>query len=509
MRKTNLLILLLSLISISLNATHYSSGYITYRHVGGQNGVPVNSYEVEVVVYRNLNNSQFLGTSLRVVLRNGCTNSVNSYFLPRMIPVGTEVHPSDPLGYRLDLSHNCSDSLNDDWSLYKFRDTISISAVCGNLRLIPDFNCCRDLKDNLRANSTSSRLTVYADLNTLNGPVSLPKPDPALMIARLCAGGLYELYGFVPDTLVEDWRFEKVGPLDGSTFPTEVNYFMSPLPYKSGYTIERPLPVDTVVGYQLDSISGFLRLKPTAAGLYAINLLYKQYDTIPSGALVLSGSMHIETAILVDTNCYASVTSGPQLRFSAGDSVQTDSCKPVFVDLKLSEIVQLHTVDTTASQFLMTNLNTADTVSLSSLDILANDSLRLHFSDSLNNGNYRITVQAGGADSSLFRGNCGFESSGQIPLLYNVQGCVNFSLKEAPSKRVFLYPNPTKSILRFSSLKGDPIQKIEIRSLDGQLLQMAMKPSNQMDVSSLKSGSYFLRLEMVSGYLESHLFVKE
>ena len=71
---------------------------------------------------------------------------------------------------------------------------------------------------------------------------------------------------------------------------------------------------------------------------------------------------------------------------------------------------------------------------------------------------------------------------------------------------VTLYPNPTNATLNIQS--NEIVQKIEIYSLDGKLVQKLVAPAQSIDVSTLESGYYFCKVYSQSGNVTKK-FVKQ
>lgn len=70
-----------------------------------------------------------------------------------------------------------------------------------------------------------------------------------------------------------------------------------------------------------------------------------------------------------------------------------------------------------------------------------------------------------------------------------------------------IYPNPVKDELRFES-NGLTISKTEIISLSGKIIYQFIDSGNQINVSTLPKGVYFIRIETVNGIV-TRKFVKE
>jgi hypothetical protein len=111
-------------------------------------------------------------------------------------------------------------------------------------------------------------------------------------------------------------------------------------------------------------------------------------------------------------------------------------------------------------------------------------------------GNYDITLQ-GGSDK-----NYEYKLTNGVLLIQE-----NTGINDVSVQNVVLYPIPAKEVLYIKS--DAQISKVEIYSLQGQVLQIAKGESIQsVNVSMLNNGSYFIRLHNNSGIV-TKMFIKE
>jgi Leucine-rich repeat (LRR) protein len=71
-----------------------------------------------------------------------------------------------------------------------------------------------------------------------------------------------------------------------------------------------------------------------------------------------------------------------------------------------------------------------------------------------------------------------------------------------------LYPNPVKDLLNLQAKNGIAIQSVEIYNIVGQLILALPNAGKTIDVSSLESGSYFIKINTDSGSTSTK-FIKE
>lgn len=71
-----------------------------------------------------------------------------------------------------------------------------------------------------------------------------------------------------------------------------------------------------------------------------------------------------------------------------------------------------------------------------------------------------------------------------------------------------MYPNPTKDVLAISNLQDITISSLSIYNSLGQLMQLVTSPKETIDVSNLKTGSYYIKLITEKG-IALQKFIKE
>jgi hypothetical protein len=77
----------------------------------------------------------------------------------------------------------------------------------------------------------------------------------------------------------------------------------------------------------------------------------------------------------------------------------------------------------------------------------------------------------------------------------------------AESKKVVLYPNPAKSTVSFKN--ADKIKSIEIYESTGRKVKSVKLEGESINVSDLKSGSYYLEMTLTDGSLSFEKLIKE
>ncbi|WP_264558872.1 T9SS type A sorting domain-containing protein [Flavobacterium sp. N2270] len=99
----------------------------------------------------------------------------------------------------------------------------------------------------------------------------------------------------------------------------------------------------------------------------------------------------------------------------------------------------------------------------------------------------------------------GVESNHRLPV--NTIAALSTQNFEFGSEFI-LYPNPAKDVLNIQSKNSLEIQSIEIYNLLGQVVLAVPNSSNAIDVSNLKTGTYFVKVNTSNG-TSNNKFVKE
>lgn len=124
-----------------------------------------------------------------------------------------------------------------------------------------------------------------------------------------------------------------------------------------------------------------------------------------------------------------------------------------------------------------------------------------YFSMSSNTYNYQITY-AGGMRDLVITNSSGDQAFYQSGLL----GTNESKLKQL-DKTVNIYPNPVKEGLLH--LKNtERIEWVKVYSLEGKLILQSHSSDNEINVSNLLKGGYFIQLKSQSG-ISIHQFIKE
>lgn len=70
------------------------------------------------------------------------------------------------------------------------------------------------------------------------------------------------------------------------------------------------------------------------------------------------------------------------------------------------------------------------------------------------------------------------------------------SFRENSHSKISFYPNPTSNLLNFENLPINEEVDYSIYSLDGKIIQQGIININQIDISSIENGVYFLKINL-------------
>lgn len=82
------------------------------------------------------------------------------------------------------------------------------------------------------------------------------------------------------------------------------------------------------------------------------------------------------------------------------------------------------------------------------------------------------------------------------------------SNKTYKGKEIKVYPNPTNNYVLIEGLSSEEIKKVTVFDLNGKNANMVLN-NNQIDISSLSSGIYMLKIETKEGTVLNEKIVKK
>jgi hypothetical protein len=349
----------------------------------------------------------------------------------------------------LSLPLRNSDSLNTNCSankiyVYNYFDTLSLNLAC------KDFNfslsaCCFSSGENRGG-------AIGADLYLKNDSIVNNSPS---------FNSRHFLFAALNDTNVFDFSAKD---LDGDSLSYELYASAnSTTNYYTGYTFLKPFGLNSFLA--LNSRTGFLKFEPIYPGKYMIGIKVNEYR------------------------------NGRLIGFTTKDIV-------CFFNSGLNRSL------TWANPSVLTNVCIGDTISLFG-NVSGPQSTTLivsMFADSsnafiVNNGNtvgFNWIVQPIDSGLKTFNifiedGNCNVKSS---LLSVNVTNCLTTSIEENLKPEFDIYPNPACEILNIR-LKGATNSQVQVLNLKGELIDLIYTSLEKSvyDVSRLKNGIYFLRIQ--------------
>ncbi len=107
------------------------------------------------------------------------------------------------------------------------------------------------------------------------------------------------------------------------------------------------------------------------------------------------------------------------------------------------------------------------------------------------NGDYHLQATSPCIDAGT---DIGLPFAGTAPDM----GCYEYglaSVQDIKKSRLFAYPNPTHDLVYFSNFDNINNSKIRITDLSGKLVKASILSNNYINISELKNGIYFIKIE--------------
>lgn len=141
------------------------------------------------------------------------------------------------------------------------------------------------------------------------------------------------------------------------------------------------------------------------------------------------------------------------------------------------------------------------------------ENINLDFNDATNDGYvaFKIKTKSNLVVGNTFSNNANIYFDYNFPITTNTYTTTIAALSNQSfdfGTQFILYPNPAKDVLNIQSKNSLEIQSIEIYNLLGQVVLAVPNSSNAIDVSNLKTGTYFVKVNTEKGSSNTK-FVKE
>lgn len=132
------------------------------------------------------------------------------------------------------------------------------------------------------------------------------------------------------------------------------------------------------------------------------------------------------------------------------------------------------------------------------------ENINLPFNDATNDGYvmFKIKTKTGLGVGSTFTNEAKIYFDYNLPIVTNM-ATTSVALLGRPDfdfgDYFKLYPNPTKGLINFETKEGIAISSLEIYSFDGKVIMAVPQPTATLDVSSLATGAYFIKVHTEKG----------
>lgn len=141
------------------------------------------------------------------------------------------------------------------------------------------------------------------------------------------------------------------------------------------------------------------------------------------------------------------------------------------------------------------------------------ENINLDFNDATNDGfvAFKIKTKPTLALGDTFSNNANIYFDYNFPITTNTYTTTFQALSTQDfdfNSKFTLYPNPVQDVLHFNSKENLEIQSVEIYNMLGQIVISVPNNTTSIDVSSLKSGNYFLKVNTEQG-ISNTKFIKE
>lgn len=472
MKKTILLAAMLWLFQLS--ATHIKTSRLDYNYIGGKTGV-ANQYEIIVSIYQSHSG---IGPSASLSIEYSSTCATTQITTANLDTTFIEVP-----GQMECTIPDSNQNITYDLDVHVYIDTVVLSP-CADWD-IAWRSCCRGytFTSNISATGNTYGYNASASLNNLSNEnssaVPLDKHPKDLCVGRTV---IWTRDYIDPDG--DSIHVEPASIIDGSS-STYTNIL-----FDSAYSVNKPLDLDSAIGYQVDPKTGNITFKPTTQGVYLLGFVIKEYkwdNTL--GVYHLAGQSFDETLIFVTANCAQPTEKTDLYR------VDTISMDYTSTGINLKLLAPFYNKSLVHTDFALYkpsgginpiikqevfggSYNTFDSIQFST-----------HYSFS-ENGFYVFESRTGNDGNTLF-GPCGLELK-KDKLYIEVTNAPDVHLDEH-NMEVNLYPNPSDEHLIIQT-PHFPFN-YEIINLNGVSLYKGKCDQNTLEIETnlLKSGYYLLK----------------
>ena len=173
----------------------------------------------------------------------------------------------------------------------------------------------------------------------------------------------------------------------------------------------------------------------------------------------------------------------------------------LLTSINLGEISNLNFI--MAANNLITSLDLSNNSQLKSIRVFSNNLASLNLK---NNNNANITTLSAGFNDNLYCIDVDNENEAPYPG-WHVEPQVVFSedctlgIEDKLTTQITLYPNPVKDLLKIDNIGSYEITSIKLYDLLGKLVLVEGNDFNQLDLSNLNSGLFFVEIETELGVL--------
>lgn len=236
---------------LTVNATHYAGGEISYRCVGGMD------YEITLVAYGDCQALVLPNSWNMLASTANCSNSFSTV-LPLVDTSSVDIGCSS-------LTSACFGGSAYGFRVYLYQDTITLPVNCDDW-VFSSSSCCRNnALNNLMSPGTQS-IYIETKLNSIDAPCNSSPRFQEIPLAFICQGTDYCISNTAYDADGDSLVFSMTELYGGAN---------SPLIYNIPYSVSNPFA--SSIGHLFDPLTGNHCFNPTLVGGIGVGYRVDEY----------------------------------------------------------------------------------------------------------------------------------------------------------------------------------------------------------------------------------------
>lgn len=482
-------------------SAHVGGGRITYDYIGDSTGV-AGEYFIRLEIVRDQFGIQFGNLGRTINVKSSCT--VDDSFIAQKINPPSHLDAGDG-GFiipGLDLCH-ATNALVKKYSLFIYEGTYILPSQCSDWEF--SFTSGTRSIGIANFNLSNQSMYCYSQLNNTFAENDLITTSYVENSKVFCVGSQARISPFFKEADGDSIRFKLSTPFDDQN---------QPIIYASGYSAGSPLSSST--GTILNPTNGLLRFTPTQNELVVVGITIEEWRKNNLGVYYKIGETVRDFQINLTNSCDTNNFNWNPF-FDSISSPTILECGDSLIPIALTKSTFCGSLSANGSDFKLLKSN-GDSLEIKSIrgncTDKYSDSIQLVLNDTLSQNDTLYLISRVGQDQNSLFNSCGFESRVGDTLMFRVQNCgplnnfaLNGSLEQAEWE---IYPNPSSGTIKLNFNRMLGVKQISIFNVQGQLVFQKTSSSLEMevDLSSLKTGIYFIQNESDSHRYSKKLLVE-